>query len=462
MKISSKKSKKRLDNLNYIKQEIINSPNKILRQNYNKMLDDIIKKEGSFFCSQPFIHLYVPTYGFAHPCCSTTVNVKKHVSQIGLNGIWNQPELANLREEMANKNKERKNTLKTCFRCIELEHNGFKSERISYNNDLKEDEGYQEELDKMIDFVINNPKEEYPIPKKIHTIELKLFGNYCNLKCLMCNPADSSSVSEEWIALEEHTAQDQKITIEKRSGSEIPFNFPLINYQDNDINEDEFWEIIKKSKRIKLVGGETWLIKQYVQILEKCVKEGWAKDKRIFAFSNNFGHPNMKYIYDLLKEFKKVTYKCSLELWGNKNDYIRYPSKWSEVYKNIKLISTLPNISLGLAPTIGPLNIGYVDEFIKGAQEIETKKVINFHTITRPVWYTLKSLPPDLKEFYLDKLYSNSYDILKQIEKPLQFLEDSDNDEFNQHIMISKIKARDKLRGDNILKYFPEWKPYFN
>ena len=27
--------------------------------------------------------------------------------------------------------------------------------------------------------------------------------------------------------------------------------------------------------------------------------------------------------------------------------------------------------------------------------------------------------------------------------------------------MISKIKARDKLRGDNILKYFPEWTPYF-
>ena len=27
--------------------------------------------------------------------------------------------------------------------------------------------------------------------------------------------------------------------------------------------------------------------------------------------------------------------------------------------------------------------------------------------------------------------------------------------------MISKIKDRDKLRGDNILKYFPECTPYF-
>ena len=35
----------------------------------------------------------------------------------------------------------------------------------------------------------------------------------------------------------------------------------------------------------------------------------------------------MQYIYDLLKEFKHVHYKCSMELWGHKNDYIRYPSK---------------------------------------------------------------------------------------------------------------------------------------
>ena len=27
--------------------------------------------------------------------------------------------------------------------------------------------------------------------------------------------------------------------------------------------------------------------------------------------------------------------------------------------------------------------------------------------------------------------------------------------------MVHKITERDKLRGDNILKYFPEWSPYF-
>ena len=37
--------------------------------------------------------MYIPTYGLAHPCCNTTMNVKKHISEIGINGVWNQPEL---------------------------------------------------------------------------------------------------------------------------------------------------------------------------------------------------------------------------------------------------------------------------------------------------------------------------------------------------------------------------------
>ena len=49
----------------------------------------------------------------------------------------------------------------------------------------------------------------------------------------------------------------------------------------------------------------------------------------------------------------------------------------------------------------------------------------------------------------------------KKIQKPLEYLENLEFDELQHHTMIARIKARDKLRGDNILKYFPEWKPYF-
>ena len=148
-----------------------------------------------------------------------------------------------------------------------------------------------------------------------------------------------------------------------------------------------------------------------------------------------------------------------MELWGPMNDYIRYPSKWPEVYKNIKLMSTLPNVGMGFAFTLNPLNVGYVDEAVKGAKEFGITP--SFFNLTRPYWFQLKSLPPKLKDYYLNKLYSNSYDIIDKIQKPLEYLENLEHDELEFFTMVHKITERDKLRGDNILKYFPEWSPYF-
>ena len=58
-------------------------------------------------------------------------------------------------------------------------------------------------------------------------------------------------------------------------------------------------------------------------------------------------------------------------------------------------------------------------------------------------------------------MYSNSYDIIDKIQKPLEYLENLEHDELEFFTMVHKITERDKLRGDNILKYFPEWSPYF-
>ena len=275
----------------------------------------------------------------------------------------------------------------------------------------------------------------------------------------MCSPEDSSSVAEELLVLGEMSQSEMLARSEQRSGSTVPFKYPLINYQDNDIDEEEFWRTIKKTKRIQLIGGETWLIKQYVQILERCVEEGWAPNKKLFVFSNNFGHPNMEYIRDLLAQFEKVHYKCSMELFGPKNDYIRYPSKWEEVEKNIRMMHALPNTNIGWAMTLNPISIGYADEAFIGAREYGIKP--SFFNVTRPKWFTLNSLPDDVRDFYLDKLYSNSYDIIQDCTKAIEYLEKREFDELKYHQMIAHIKRRDKLRNDNILSYFPEWSKHF-
>ena len=70
------------------------------KPNFKHMLDAIEKKKGKWFCVQPFINLYVSNYGVPHPCSNTSLTVQKHISQINLEDIWNEPELYRLRKEM--------------------------------------------------------------------------------------------------------------------------------------------------------------------------------------------------------------------------------------------------------------------------------------------------------------------------------------------------------------------------
>ena len=39
-------------------------------------------------------------------------------------------------------------------------------------------------------------------------------------------------------------------------------------------------------------------------------------------------------------------------------------------YKNIQLMSKLPNVAMGFAFTLNPLNVGYVDEAVKGVKSL--------------------------------------------------------------------------------------------
>ena len=70
-------------------------------------------------------------------------------------------------------------------------------------------------------------------------------------------------------------------------------------------------------------------------------------------------------------------------------------------------------------------------------------------------------LPDDIVDHHLSKLYSNESWVIEKSKKIIEYLEKREFNEEKYHTMIERITARDKLRGDNVLNYFPEWKPHF-
>ena len=452
------KEGKGTDDYAYLNADSFTSTEKV---DHKEMLNKIIEEKGEWFCGQPFVNLYVSNYGVPHPCSNTSLTIRKHVSQTGLDKIWDEYEMSELRKEMADGGKKKSDQiLKTCTRCIEWENNGHVSTREQSNKAIKNVPVDQKEMERLVNHVKQSDDGKYnSVPNRINTIRIKTWGNFCNLKCLMCSPEDSSGVAQELMDIGEMSEDDILIRSEARAGVKMPWKPPLITYKDHYIDEEEFLRTVEKTSRIQLIGGETWLIKQNVQILEECIKRGWAKNITIFCFSNNFGHPNMQHIWDLLSQFKHVIYKCSMELWGWKNNYVRYPSNWEEVNEHIKLMNTLPNASLGINPTMNPINAGYAGDLVRGAMSLNAN--ISFMYLNRPKWFTLKSLPDDIIDHHLTRLYSEPKIIRDQCQKVIDLLEKVDFDELKYHEMIASIKRRDKHRGDNILKYFPEWTSHF-
>ena len=143
--------------------------------------------------------MYIPTYGLAHhvviqhECKETCIRNRYQWCMEST-----ELPIYEKRWQMVIK---KRSTIATCYRCIETEYRGFSTPRIAYNNDMKNDKEELAELDRLVKFVQDNPGAEYPIPDKIHTAQIKVWGNYCNLRCLMCSAEDSSGVGEEWIAL---------------------------------------------------------------------------------------------------------------------------------------------------------------------------------------------------------------------------------------------------------------------
>jgi hypothetical protein len=137
----------------------------------------------------------------------------------------------------------------------------------------------------------------------------------------------------------------------------------------------------------------------------------------------------------------------SLEGVGKVNEYIRYPSKWNKVKKNLDIYRTFAFVNI--AATVNALNVSHVHKLKKLDPDVSYTMVTNN-------FYSLNSVPPIFIDKYLNILYQNrDIDIIKFFEKDYNF-----NDE-DMIRMLMHIRRRDKLRNTNLLSVFPEWRPYY-
>lgn len=217
-------------------------------------------------------------------------------------------------------------------------------------------------------------------------------GNLCNLQCRTCNPRSAQMWIKEW--------NEIKPDNEKFS-QEVMESYKNYNWIDSEHLINDFEHKAPKLQHIHFAGGEPLIVPQMRKVLEKCIESGNAKNITLTYNTNLTVLPDN--VTSLWREFKEVKLLASIDAVGELNSYIRYPSNWDKIHKNLQTINEhhkeLAISECMISATVQILNIGKIREMVEYIKQFEflvpVPNLINLHV---PEYFSTPGLPPQLKE----------------------------------------------------------------
>ncbi|MCZ0932321.1 MAG: twitch domain-containing radical SAM protein, partial [Oligoflexia bacterium] len=260
-------------------------------------------------------------------------------------------------------------------------------------------------------------------------------GNHCNLKCRMCGPADSDAWYSDhvkvWGGNSFKDSHGQVELLQKKNGVYYTKN------QDYDWHSSpSFWRQIKANagniKQLHTVGGEPFLIEKHWELLQSIIDSGTA-DQAVIEYNTNLTVIPKK-MRELWKRFKLIKIGVSIDGKGELNDYIRPPSRFENVEKNLdQLHQSCNNLLIWINTTVQVYNILRLTDLIqwrlkKYSLNINEDNVINFHALHNPNFLNVKILPQSYKRKveerlsqFLSSLKENLQDYTQESSKKITF-----------------------------------------
>mgnify|MGYP001159829155 FL=1 len=416
-------------------------------------------KDLEWFCPQPFMNAVVNHDRVTKPCCVLKGWPNRKIKESGKTSVMDVHQsqlMKDFRKEFLEGGGPL--TEKFCLVCKEQEkHSKTESHRLMYVDKFDEEHGeYKEYTAALEEYIDTDHSEPFYL-----TMEYNAPNNFCNLKCNMCGPFNSSTYAKENEAI--------GITEGKGMISHWLAGRTWVNEED-DMNQ--YTDVLKNLIELKLVGGETLALPQNYEMMDHAIEMGVSKQMRLVMTTNATLTPKMGKlgdVFEYVQHFKDCQINVSVECWGEKNNYIRFPSKWPKIMENVKRFAKLPRTKILFATCVSSLNVGYLHEVADGVDELrsaEPEIYNNFATGSLVIGgdnlYTIATIPEDIREFYIDKIYNESkQQHSKTFMKLISYLTETPFDQSLHDRMIEDVAKRDKYRGTCLTDVFPEWKPYY-
>ena len=423
-----------------------------------------INKKNTF-CPLPWNHISVGLNGKGRVCCDGYTFLK---DQNGNPALWKESKGLHSYFNSVDYRKIRKQMLKGerpihCKHCFHQEDHGAKSMRLQYLDQ------YESDIDKMI----KNTNEDGSIDMPEITYVDMALGNLCNLKCRMCHPHASYIIGKDWQKMGK--PYDEKSVYETKNDKWYVFPNTLRMLR----------EALPHIRVIFTAGGEPMLVKEHLQILEMIIEEGHAGHITLRYNSNQTVIPER--IIKLWRHFEKVEFNCSVEAVGPLNDYIRHPSKWEKLEKNIHFLDQLShscrNIEIHIHTTLQAYNVSRIPDLLHWLAGSNFKALYRFPYfiwVKIPEWLSPVVFPYDMRHKIADKILES----LEAQKKDFFSYNSAHNDLTSERMallksfcgmmktgasrkrdliqFIEETKKHDTLRNEFVLNVLPELRIFFD
>jgi len=383
------------------------------------------------FCVLPWIHLNISPVGEVFPCAiGNYAHPLANVQNNKITEIWNNDRFKNLRLKMLKG--ERCNE---CSACNHAEDNGVPTARQGMNDRFQE-------FIKIAD--TTNPDGS------LNAMDLKYldirWSNICNFKCRTCNGTYSSSWASEDIS----KGHNKKV-------------FIFAGGENNDDLYDQLLPYISTVKEIYFAGGEPLLMDKHYSMLEHLISIGNNTVKIQYNSNLSNLYYKDKSVIELWRHFKNVKVYASIDSWGDRAEYIREGTVWTDIEENIRLIhSQAPNVDLDIGIVISALNIYTLPEFLDYMYSNNlfdfNKSRPSFYNIIDPNYYSVSILNNEMKNKIIKKLSDVSFNnfVNQRIKEVITHIEYSVYRPEIKDRFLNRTAHFDKLRNKDFKKTFPE------
>jgi radical SAM protein with 4Fe4S-binding SPASM domain len=351
-------------------------------------------------CAIPWTNLEIRSDGSFSPCCMTNGEQKLgNIKNTTLEQAFHSKDMQELRRDLLAGERPA-----SCQPCWKVEEKNLSSIRTHNIKRLKKD------------FLL-----KYLDQPQLATIDIK-FNNTCNFKCRICGPESSSLFAQE-----QNKFRGTSLVVQN-------------NWSESDDFVDQMSMHLPTIHNIDMYGGEPFLVKKFKKVLKLAVDNDHAKNIRLHYNSNGSVWPDQFLPY--WPSFKEIDIHFSIDAIGRQFELQR-GGNWSSVESNILRLKDLklPNLTISVMPTIGVMNVYYIDQVYDWA----TKHGFSlFVSHARGVGFELGDLTRTAKDLIIEKFKDHPWDELQRIVKIIQELPDSNGEQFR-----SKIKWFDQIREEN-------------